>query len=277
MPLLNTSKNGVTKIYNVEVTLSTGVKVREEIELKGFEESDIIVNGSSFKKSIFNVKNKQGHVVTNFIRQSNYRKNKQDFLVTTKKYADSIFYDLYHVEMPPVKVTEGLDNLYGQVIMDLQKQVPGHKKGRYVRLKELGVDNHITEDKILQLKAIVEKASNKTELDFLMQANNLSTLPATLDFIHLFDFRIISEATVKESQITELLNSFQFIHTRDTKNLQNYYRIAEENREVYKKLTYMNKIIYGQPLNLIQPREKSKTLVKTNDSPKERDYEKQAA
>ena len=124
MPILNTSKDGISRIYNVEVRLKNAIKVKKDINLRGYEEADVIVNGSSFKNSIFNEKNQESNVVVNFIRNKNYRSDKKDFLVTTRNHSNSNLYDLYSIEVPPRKVTTGLDNLYGKVIIDMQKEIP---------------------------------------------------------------------------------------------------------------------------------------------------------
>ena len=94
MPILNTSKDGTTRIYNVEIRLKTAVKVKENTELKGFGEADVIVNGSSFKESVFNTKNQENNVVVNFIRNKNYRSDKKDFLITTRHNSNSNLYDI---------------------------------------------------------------------------------------------------------------------------------------------------------------------------------------
>lgn len=57
MPILNTSKNGTTKIYNVMISLKTASKVRENTRVNGIGEEDIVIGSSSFKNSIYNTKN----------------------------------------------------------------------------------------------------------------------------------------------------------------------------------------------------------------------------
>lgn len=264
MPILNTSKNGTTKIYNVMISLKTASKVRESTVANGINEEDVIIGNSSFNSSLFNTKNKEDNVVVNFIRSKNSRMNKKNFLVTTRNYTDKIAYDLYSIDIPPRKVTKGLDNLYGKAIIDIQKKIPNIKKGRYVSLKKIGVVDHISDERLEQLKYIVDSASNDANLQYMLLAHNLGDLKATLDFIKLFDFTIISEATIYESQITDLLESLKFTATRESKNLRKYYDLAKENRDAYYKLSSLNKIINGKTINLIQNKEKSKVFVKTS-------------
>ena len=270
MPILNTSKDGINRIYNVEIRLKTATKVKVNTTLKGFDEADVIVNGSSFKKSIFDIRNNEEQVVVNFIRNKNCHSDRKDFLITTRKNSNSVLYDLYNVVIPPRKVTIGLDRLYGKVIVDMQKEIPNIKRGRYISLKQTGVDSHITTEKINNLRYIVDNLTDKNNLDYMILANNLGDLKTTLDFIKLFDFTIISEATVNERQITDLLEILSHTYGKDSRNLENYYKIAKENKEVYKKLSTLNQILYGKPINLIQSREKSKVLTKIS----ERKYER---
>lgn len=266
MPILNTSKDGTTRIYNVEIRLKTAVKVKENTELKGFGEADVIVNGSSFKESVFNTKNQENNVVVNFIRNKNYRSDKKDFLITTRHNSNSNLYDLYSVEMPPRKVTTGLDNLYGKTIIDLQKEIPNIKRGRYVVLSELGIDEHITDERLDKLKYIVDTAKNEEDFNYLILSKNLGDLKATIDFIKLFDFKIIGESVILENQVTDLINLLQDTYTRESRNLSSYYDIACSNKESYKKVSKLNKILCGKPINLIHKEEKGKVFVKTSDT-----------
>ena len=262
MQILNKGKDGINRIYNVKVDLKNATKVKENTTLKGFEEEDVIVNGSSFKKSVFNTKNQESNVVVNFIRGKKMHTDKKDFIITTRSNSNSTLYDLYSVAMPPKKVTTGLDNLYGKAIIDMQKEIPNINKGKYVSLKDLGVCDHIDEDRTNLLKYIVNQAKSEEDLDYMLLANNLGDLKSTIDFLKLFNFTIISEATVEEKQMTDLIDSMKYICSRDSKSLKRYYQIAKDNKECYEKLSKLNKIIYGKSIGLIHSRNKSKVLVK---------------
>lgn len=264
MQILNTGKDGVDRIYNVKVSLKEAQKVKEDTFLKGFSESDIIVNGSSFKESIFNTKNHECNVITNFIRNKNYNSTKKDFLVTTRSKTNSELYDLYNVSLPQKKVTTGLDNLYGKVILDMQKEIPNISKGRYVSLLDLGVCDHINDEKIASLKYLVDKSTSEEELKYLLYSNNLGNLKATIDFIKQFDFTIIGEATMVVDDYNKILNSLQYTHSRDVRSLKRYYRIAKDNKECYEKISKINKILYGKSINLIKKKDRQKVLRKSN-------------
>lgn len=265
MPILNTSRNGNTKIYNVKVSLKTATKVKESTSLKGFGESDIIINGSSFNSSVYNVKNKEPNVLVNFLRNNNYRANKKDFLITTRENSNSSLYDLYNVEMPPKKITAGLDNLYGSILLDMQKEIPNIKHGRYLDLRKLGVDFHLSDDRLEKINFIVKNVEDKKKWEYLFTANGVNDLVSTLDFMNLFDFSIINEATIKEEDLKNMISTFNHVHSKDSKNLSNYYETAKRNKEIYGKLTYLNQLIYDKPINLIHKPDKLKILVKKNE------------
>ena len=61
-----------------------------------------------------------------------------------------------------------------------------------------------------------------------------------------------------------------------TRNLISYYNTAMVNRDIYGKLSYINKLLYGRPLSLIQSNaQRQKQLVKTSDG--EVEYNRNAA
>lgn len=251
MPILNTSKNGITKIYNVEITLKNAKKVKENTKLKGFSESDVIVNGTSFNNSIFNTKSHEDNVVVNFIRSINYKTDKKDFLITTRTNSNKATYDLYNVAMPPRKVSSSLDNLYGKAIIDMQKEIPNIKKGRYLSLKQLGINSHLTDEKLGKLKYIVENTKEKERLEYLFLINGVGDLRNIIDYFKLFNFTIISEATIKEEDFLKILDAFNYTSSKDCRSLNKYYIMAKENQDIYRRLTILNRILYKKNLNLI--------------------------
>lgn len=251
MPILNTSKNGITKIYNVEITLKNAKKVKENTKLKGFSESDIIVNGTSFNNSIFNTKSHEDNVVVNFIRSNNYKTDKKDFLITTRTNSNKATYDLYNVAAPPRKVSASLDNLYGKAIIDMQKEIPNIKKGRYLSLKQLGINSHLTDEKLTKLKYIVENEKDKERLEYLFLMNGIGDLRNVIDYFKLFNFTIINESTIKEEDFLKILDAFNYTSSKDYRSLNKYYTMAKENQDIYRRLTILNRILYKKNLNLI--------------------------
>lgn len=268
MPILNKNRNGVLKIYNILVYYKNSSKVKEAILLKDYSAEDIIINGISFNNSLYNTSHYDPSKITDFLRYFNSKNAKKDFLVTTKEDPESKLYDLYNVVVPPRKISKGLDNLYGSTILDIRHETPNRQKGRYLSLKELGVDKHITDLKLYKLKEIVEQEKDPKRQFELMQLNGVSDLKNTIDFMKNFEFTIISEATMTDDDFKCILDSFNALNTKDTKNLTRYYTIAQENQEVYNKLTNISKILYKKPINLIKSKSEPKILVKTMEDNK---------
>ena len=80
----------------------------------------------------------------------------------------------------------------------------------------------------------------------------------------------------KEEDIEHMINTLEPLCTRETRNLISYYNTAMVNRDIYGKLSYINKLMYGKPLSLIQSNaQRQKHLVKTTDG--EVEYNRNAA
>ena len=59
-----------------------------------------------------------------------------------------------------------------------------------------------------------------------------------------------------------MINKYEKIHSKDFKSLNNYYRIAKENSEIYAKINVVSKLIYDRPFRLVQS---EKQRQKTNE------------
>ncbi len=278
IPMVNKNRKGDSIIYNIELELKgeSHSKIKEGTIIKGYEESDIIINGTSYNNSVFNIPNGEANKTVNFLRYFNTKSNKKNFLITTKEYPDSNLYDVYSVEMPPRKISGGLDNLYGSAILDMKNEIPGGKpKGRVISLKKLGIDRHITENKIDKLKEIIAVEKNEERRQNLMQLNGVSDLQTTVDYVKKFKYTILN--TIQEEQFKNILDFLELANTKEYKNLLKYYETAKDNMDVYKKLTRINKILYGKPIDLIESKKKSKVLVKTIEKTKDMENKKDAA
>ncbi len=265
LPITNRSRNGHERICVVKVTRKNATKIKQGVILKGYNPSDIISNGVSFNTSVYNTPGGDPNKTVNFLRNFNYRSDKRDFLITTKEYADSTLYDLYKVDMPGSKISSGADNLFGSVILDMKNESPDNEKGKTISLKKLGIDKGITEDKISKLEYIMKTEKDPQKRLELMQFHGVSDLKNIIDYLKEFRFQIVSGATMSVEEYKSILNSFKIIRTKETKALANFYMIAEENKEVYDKLTRISKILYNKPLGLIENPKKQKILIKTKD------------
>ncbi len=258
LPIINRNR-----VLNVKVSYKDAVKIRTDVELENTLPSDIIVGGKSFNTSAF-YDSKDKKNIIEFIRNNSilYRRS---ILVTTKNRSNSKNYDVYDVGVSPRKINRVTDMLYIRTILDLEKELPGVSKGKYLSFEEIGFGEVFSDIKISRLKSIV--TSNPTNSwKKLFIENGLMDMIETLEFLRSFDCTVVSEATVLEETMQQVLASFGKIHTRDMKSLNKYYNMAEENRDLYAKMTYVSKLVYGKPLDLIQSEsQKNRQLVKKDE------------
>lgn len=256
LPIVNRNR-----ILNVEVKLKNADKVRTGVIVSGMPESEVIVNGRKLSDSSFK-DDKSDKAALEFIRINSMR-FRRNYLITTRSEASSESYDVYEIEQPPKKINEGLDNLYISAITDMRKEIPGIKRGRYVSLEKLGVADHLTDDKIEVLRDIVKNVSDTREWPALFQKMGIADLAHTLEFLRHFDCTVVEETTIPEDSLRSMVDALEKLNTRDSRNLCNYYNMALSNKNVYAKLSVVNKLIYDKPLTLIQSkRQKEKQLVK---------------
>ena len=260
LPIVN--KN---RVMNVSIRLKDAVKVRRGVCYDDASQSEIIVNREKFSESTFK-DSKDVSAAVDFIRSKSLL-HPRSFLVTTKEENDSSRYDVYEVAKPPKKVNDNLDKLYSKAITDLRKEIPGVKdRGRYVSFKELGIDEHLTNDKIAKLQQIVKEERNADNWPKLFEEAGIADLSETLDFINNFECTIISDSTIPEASLQDTLNSMSVINTREYRNLNKYYERAKSNTDIYTRISYINKIIYDEPLTLINSRgQNPKQLIKKKD------------
>lgn len=272
LPIVNRNPIADKKrIMNVAITLKNAKKVKPDIFYNYENESNIIVNGEKFSNSIFK-DSRDDNAPTDFIRAKSilYPRN---FTVTTKTRIDSKNYDIYEVSQPPRKVNTCLDKLYGKAITDLRKKIPGiQNRGRYVSFEKLGMDEYLTDEKIEKLQRVVREERDQSKWPEIFEREGISDITNTLDFINNFEFTVVSDTTIPEESLQETLKALGTINTRDYKNLNNYYKMAKRNADIYKKISKINRIMYDEPLALIQS-ERQKQLVKQQhevEKPKEK-------
>lgn len=258
LPIVN--KN---RVMNVELRLRTAHKIKRDVWFEKVSESDIIVNREKFSDSTYK-NSKEANAPTDFIRSKSilYPRN---FLVTTKQKTDSKKYDIYEVNQPPRKVHSSLDKLYGKAITDLRKEIPGEKRrGRYISFEQLGMEDLLQDDKIAKLQRIVKDERDQSKWPEMFEREGIADIGSTVDFINNFECTVVSDTTIPENSIQDTLKSLEIINTRDYRNLNNYYKMAKKNADIYTKMSYINKIMYDKPLSLIQS-ERQKQLIKKKD------------
>ena len=258
LPIVNRGR-----VLNVEVKLKGASKIRSGIRFADADESEVIVNGKALSKSSYK-DDKNINAILEFIRNNSIR-IRRNFLVTTREESSSTLYDVYEVEQPPRKVTEGLDSLYASLITDLQKTIPEHNRGRYLSLKKIGVGRHLTDDKIERLEFIVKNVRDKNQWPMLFRREGVSDLADTLEFLDCLECTVVPESSIKEDELQGIIESLEKVNTRESRNLSSYYNMALDNRDIYSKLAYINKLVYDKPLDLIRSRkQREKQFVKVN-------------
>lgn len=259
LPIINRNR-----ILNVRISLKNAVRVREGVKLTDVLESEVVVNEQKFSKSLYN-DTKSSTSIIDFIRNSSllYKRN---YIVTTKNAKDSSYYDVYEVSFPLDKINDSLDSLYNQAVLDMMKETPGVKKGKYVSLKDLHVDGALTEEKLSKFNSIVSRTRDSSKWPSLFEDYGVSDLVKVLEFVSLFDCTVISGSSIAEDSFKNIFSSFEKINSRDTKNLRRYYKMAKDNKEVYSKISYLYKTLYNKPCDFIRSEAQKSSLqfVKTN-------------
>ena len=202
--------------------------------------------------------------------------------MTTRVDNTSSLYDVYQVSQPQKKVSSSLDQIYSSVLTDMRMELPGLKKGRYLSFEKIGLGEELMDDKIAKLEKIVKEVSNQKEMMKLLKEEQLMNFVDILDFMQQFDCTVISDSSIAEDQMQTMLKSLEKLNTKDARGLKNYYNIALSNRDIYTKLSYINKLLYQKPLSLIfsqaqkEKIAKEKQLIKTIDTSLESEYSKVA-
>ncbi len=257
LPIVNRGR-----ILNVEVKLKNASKVRGGIRFSDADESEVIVNGELFSKSMY-MDDKSDTAIVDFIRHKSIRL-RRNYLVTTREESSSSSYDVYEVELPPRGVSKSLDSLYASLVTDLRKEIPGHKRGRYLSLKKHGIDDMVSDVRLGRLDYILKHSSSRDDVVRLARQEGVLDLIETVDFLRCIDCTVVSDASINEESLQGVVHALNKVNTRDSRNLVNYYQMAMDNRDIYSKLSSVSKMVYGKPLDLIQStHQKQKQLVKT--------------
>ena len=254
------------KILNVELKLKGVTKVKEKVHYKGIEEKEIVVSRACFSNSTYESKETS---YLEFIRNRsvNYP---HPFFVTTKYQKNTNQYDVYELKQPPKKVNNNLDTLYGRVLLDLMNEIPGEEhRGRYISLEKLGIGDILTNEKILKLQRIISTEKDTSKWDTLFQQEEVYDLVETLNFLHSFRC-ILLKGSITEENFQDNLSIFENIHTREYRNLKNYYEIAQSNTIIYSRLAYIHKLLYDKPFTFI---ESPKKFIKKRE---EKEYERES-
>lgn len=257
LPIVNRNR-----ILNVEVKLKAADKIRTGVKFSDASESEVIVNGKRLSESSYKDE-KSDAAALDFIRTNSLR-YRRNYLITTREETGTSTYDVYEVEQPPKKVNDALDSLYVSAITDMRKEIPRNKRGRYLSLDKLGIGDALTDEKINTLQEIVRTVKDTREWNGLFERAGVMDLVDTLEFMKHFDCTVVEDTTVSEETLQGMVETLRKLNTRESRNLASYYNMALSNRDIYAKLSTINKLVYDKPLTLIQSkRQKQKQLVKS--------------
>ncbi|MCI5790148.1 MAG: hypothetical protein MR031_05625 [Tenericutes bacterium] len=242
-PIVN---NG--RILNVKVSLKNASKIRRRVCIDNILVSDINVNGKNFSE-VKLYENKENNILR-FIRENSvYQRN---FFVATRYAREEEVYDLYEVSLPPSKINEETDALFIKALIDLEKEVPDVYNSRYLALDRLGFDKLFDNKKLAIIRNIVLKENDVDRWEYYFRRYGVADLIDTILFLELFEFTIIEGATISEETFTNIIKSFSYLHTNDSKKLKRYYEIALNNKNIYDKMIYISEIVLGKKLRLIK-------------------------
>lgn len=260
LPIVNKGR-----VMNAELKIIGASKIREDVCYSDIGPGDIMSNRIKFSESSFK-KSENDNAPLEFVLYSSLNRKRRFFLVTTEKRTDSNTYDVYEVPQPPEVVnnknTNGFEKLFSKKIIDMQKEIPDSpKRGRYVSFEDLGMNEVLSDDKIAKLQRIV-KEYPKSEWPKLFEEAGIMGITKAIEFIKCFECTIISDTTIPEESLQDTLKAMSSLNTRDSRNLKKYYRMAKGNANIYKRLSYANKLVNGEPLTLIRAKGNPKQLIK---------------
>ena len=243
MMILPIIHNG--KVIHVSISLPCK-KIRKEIRCKSIDQSEIIVNRKKFSESSFSEAG-DAKSTTDFIRAFSLL-HPRNFLVVTSSDINSHLYDVYELEPPAKKVNDSLDELYGKLITDLRKEIPGvEKRGRYVSFKKLGFDDYFDELKIARLKKIINNVNDSSLWNELFQIEGVDNLIDFVNFLSNFKYTVLADYSLDIDHFKNTLHTFSNINTRDYRHLKRYYEIAKTNTEIFENIEIVFKIVYNKP------------------------------
>ena len=119
-------------------------------------------------------------------------------------------------------------------------------------LDRLGFDKLFDNKKLAIIRNIVLKENDVDRWEYYFRRYGVADLIDTILFLELFEFTIIEGATISEVTFTNMINSFSYLHTNDSKKLKRYYEIALNNKNIYDKMIYISEIVLGKKLKLIK-------------------------
>lgn len=258
LPIVN--KN---RVLNVKVSLKSATKVQKKVKLNNIDESEVLISNRKFSDSMYS-NSKDKDAVMKFIR-SNTTIRGRKITISTKLRSDEPSYDIYEVNVPPKKSNDILDGLISLAITDLRKELPEKNKGRYISLKQIGLDEILTDKKIDTLYDIIFNVRDASKWPKLFEEYGIFDIIDTINFLDLFDCTVIGSSSINEDVLKDLISALKNLNTKDYNSLKKYYKMALDNKNIYSKLSYAYQLLYNRSYTLIQSTaQKNHQFVKVN-------------
>ena len=179
------------RILNVEVELKKARKVARKVNDFNVKPCDVMVNGYRYSESHFSKDIATPKSIMNFIR-TNSKTGRSSILISTKE-EDGV-YDIYELEGVNDKVSDGVDNLIGTLILALKNE-SSTQKGRYLDLSKIELFDEITLDRVRELE-FLSKNMDKLNISKYIEEHDLRCLFRLLQSMDEFSFTIIKNSLI---------------------------------------------------------------------------------
>ena len=257
---------------NINLNFKDTVIKQDQLDAKmiGITPSDVIID--KYNLNSLDTKDYYDHnpaALTHFIRK-NISYNGHDIntiQVTTKKYKDTDFYDVYTLPVPPYYQNDVTDYIYGSLVNSIRLNSQEKNKKRYLSLEKLGIDTLFSNEFITRASALKNKTLTNLELKDRLTDEGYGKQLEILDFFNNYlSCDVDNEALLLTSELDNVLDFFS-PQLKEGKVLLKYKNIAAGNYDCYLLLGTLNNIIYNKPLDwLILSNEQQKTLKLKLDS-----------
>ena len=261
LPIVNRDR-----VLNVKLSLKSASKIKKRVRLYDIDESEVIISNRKFSNSLYK-DSKEKDAVMKFIRNNTTPRGKK-ITISTRLRADEASYDVYEINVPPEKANDILDGLLALAITDLRKELPERSKGRYISLKQVGLDEILTDKKVDMLYDIVSNVRDASKWPELFKEYGLFDIIDTINFLELFDCTVVGSSSINEDVLKDLIKALEKINTKDYNSLNKYYKMALDNKKIYSKLSYAYQLLYNRSYKLIQSvsQKKNHQFVKVNQA-----------
>ena len=237
---------------NVTINFNNITVEKDKLDSRaiGLEASDVVVDRTNIK-SLGNEEyySKNHQALTNIIRKNINYSNRAvtNIKVTTKKYKDSDFYDVYYLPLPPFATNPITDYIYGALVNSIRLSTPDLEKKVYLDLHKVGFDNLISKDFLKHLLTLKNNFLDPYKKKKKIRKDGYGSQLEVLDFLNSLNYEIDNDDFIVTSEIDNVIN-FLSRDSKEGRKLANYKNMAMSNYESYLALGTFNNIVYNRPL-----------------------------